>query len=272
MNEDPPKESDEEFLARYDGKWFQPEIKRLIRIESLFDEKFGFGVDHMPLWAAKMFGKTASVFDLKPSSPEMTDEKQFGKILGAKVACTLGTLGFLRQLEAGNETVRQKLAHVYNALLRIMLTFSEEKKFKDLTVQEILVELRTTKPESEKILAVRKKAMSKVQFQTIFRQGRFFEGYGEGLLVLERMREWAHNAPKRSQNTAYIKAFAFMNWQLIQECSKNGTWADLLDEFTRGQPDGVEISADAFQKDLRREGLGSFGKPGRPRSKTRTTS
>ncbi|MEI6493408.1 MAG: hypothetical protein WCO94_12725 [Verrucomicrobiota bacterium] len=265
-----PEESEEQFLARYDGKWFQPEIKRLLRLENEWDEAGGFDVDRMPFWAARMFGKTASVFDLKPTSPEMTDEKQFGKMLGGKVAGAVVGLEFLKQMEKGPDTARVKLAGLYNLLKRQFLTSKERRQFKDSTPRQIILELRKEKPRAEKIRAIRKKTMSRVQSESLARQGRFFEGYGTGLLLPERTRDWIRNSSKRSQSTAYANAFAFLNWQHIEECSKNGKWAELLEDFTTSLPDGVDISEEAFQQALRRVGIGPFGKPGRP-AKTLTT-
>jgi len=246
MTDRPKIESDEAFLARFGDKWFRAAVNKLNRIEDQWDKNSEFGMDEMPDWAGRLMGKLFEMFKIKPPQPEMMDEEQFGKLLGTKVLISRGIESFFERYDRTDDATRAKFTKMAGGL-------------------EAVEYLRAQLPLIKRILELGKFVRSRVERLSLDRQGLFFRGYGNGLLFSQVAKNWLTKDDARAHSFGYICAFAFLNWKRIEELRTTGGWQELLQEFNNSLPSGVDISEDAFAKALKRAGLGSFGKVGRPR-------
>ncbi|MEI8311211.1 MAG: hypothetical protein WCH98_10695 [Verrucomicrobiota bacterium] len=241
-----PKQSDEEFLERFGDKWFRGAVGKLNHLEDQWDKAAEFDLDEMPDWAGRLLVKLFEMFNLKPSRPEMMNEEQFGKLLGAKVLISRGIGAFFKRYDHTDDGTRGKLTRALGGAQAIEY-------------------LRAQLPLTRQIEKLRKSVLSKVESLPLDRQGLFFRGYGNGLLFSSVARTWLVKDDSRTHSYGYICAFAFLHWRRIEELRTTGGWKLLFQEFIKSLPDGVEISEDAFRKDLRNAGIGAYGKRGAPK-------
>ncbi len=246
MKEQTSVQSDREFLERFGDKWFRAAIGKLDRIEDQWEKETKFHVHEMPDWVGLLMGKLFDMLGVKPLRPEMMNEEQFGKLLGTKVLITSGLHYFFKNYDATDDASRGKLTKMLGGTKAVEHLRAQEHLFK-------------------RVDRLRKSVLARVGRLSLSEQGRFYRGYGNGLLFSETAKNWSRKENTRAHSSGYIRAFAVLHWKRIEELRTTGGWSELKQEFTRSLPDGVEISEDAFAKELQRAGVGKFGKIGAPK-------
>lgn len=243
------EELDEAFLARFEEKWFRSAIGRLLRIEEGLVELADFPIDAMPDWVGRLMGKLLKPLGADYPRPELMGEEQFGKLLGSKVLISQGIVGFFRRYDATDDATRAQMTKSLGGSVCVKL-------------------LRAQVPQAQRIEKLRKSLRAKVERLSLPSQGRFFRGYADGLLFAETVKNWASKPDPRMHSVGYVCAYAFLNWQRIEELRGSGGWQALFQEFTTSLPEGAEISEDSLRKMLVSVGIGPFGKRGAPRKKS----
>jgi hypothetical protein len=238
-------------LEELKDKWFRPEMVRLLRLEDETDEKIGLNVDLMPSWASNQlrallceFTDGPSFFDL-PAREFITSEG-FGQILGMKCIMAYCEIRFSEIYSSADDASKAKFT-------------------KAMGGPEIINEIKSFLPDARRILAIERKAFVRVRKQSLIERGRFFKGYGRGLVMLEKILDWVKNAKERKQKTNFIRGYIFLNWQQIEAAQEDGGWPAIFAPFQESIPENTDISDDALEKTLKRDGIGRVGKVGRPK-------
>ena len=245
-------------LEEIKDKWFRPEMVRLLRLEDETDEKIGLNVDLMPSWAGKQlrallreFTDGPSFFDL-PALEFITSEG-FGQILGMKCIMAYCEIRFLEIFSRADDASKAKFTKAVGGA-------------------EIINEIKSSLPDSRRILAIERKAFVRVRKQSLIERGHFFKGYGRGLLMLEKMLDWAKNAGERKHKSNFIRGYIFLNWQEIKAAQEDGGWPAIFTPFQESLPENTDISDDALAQTLKRDGIGRVGKVGRKKKSGQKSS
>ncbi|MDX2080726.1 MAG: hypothetical protein SFU53_08065 [Terrimicrobiaceae bacterium] len=241
---------DEENLPHLEGRWFHSAAKQLYRIEKSAPSFFGGAVDEMPDWAVKPLIRTlreivnvAGYLD-RSAFLHMTDGT-FGELLGNKVACARLCNNFVKRYEKANDSERASLTRIAGGVLGVE-------------------DFRTGARLAERVFRVEKSVCKKVRKEDLSLQGRFFEGYGKGLQLFDRV-EAIRNLPEQVQKRIVVSAYIVSHWVDIDRAREVGGWPCIYEGFIKWAPESAEISEEMFQKSLRRLGIGPVGKVGRPK-------
>lgn len=235
--------SEKEFLDRFGNKWFKTAILKLLRIEEQWEKLIGTNSDDMPQWADFALGKLLDVFNVKPSKPEFMDAEQFGKLLGSKFLMASSMEWWIKAFEVGNPERKAKITKFFGGSEGIDL-------------------LKQQRPCAKRVLDLNHGMFRRVNQLSFVERGHFFRGYGNGMLLGQALAAWKDN-PKKKKHHAYMMAFAVTYWPDIEEKRQKG-WDEISKFFIEMLPKDIEISEDAFSKFLKRSGMLSAGKIGRP--------
>lgn len=243
-----PSLSDQEFLKKIDPVWLRSFVRRLLRVENDWDDVLKFDVDRMPSWAVKLTRKLLVLTGGTVTRPEMMSCRAFGKTLGEKVCLTKGLEIFCRRMETADDATRAKLTEMLGGPKGVVL-------------------LKKQRVVARRIEEIKTAVLKRVKRLTIWDQGHFYSGYGEGLLLGRRLNRWKSGASVREQHQGYMIGVAVVFWEVIEILCKNGGWTAVREFFSAALLDTVatEISEDAFVKMLQRAGLRSSVRGGRPK-------
>jgi hypothetical protein len=238
-------------LEELKGKWFRPEMVRLLRQEEESPEGEELDISHMPEWAGKHFAKLIRTFSdgrgfIDALKLDFATSEHFGEILGMKCFWAHCFINFHNMYVSADDATRAKLT-------------------KFLDGPEGVSALKAELPSAKRTLQIERKAFSRAQKQNLIERGHFFKGFGRGLLLAERLQSWLKSDDKRKQNECFLSSYIFINWKEIQEAGEHGGWPAILEDFQKCLPMDANISEDAFAKALKRAGIGPVGRRGRPR-------
>ncbi|PTX93830.1 hypothetical protein DB345_19835 [Spartobacteria bacterium LR76] len=238
-------------LEELGDKWFRPEFARLLRLEdeSAWAEELNF--ENLPRWAGKSFFRLIREFSDGPGfidlpGLEFVTSENFGEILGNKYFWAGIHLQLHGWYVRANPASKHKLE-----------TF--------LGGPDAIEEIKAKLPDARKIYAIKRKAFARVERQSLIEKGRFFKGFGRGLLISERLQKWGQLPEGRTHKRAYMDAYIFFNWQEIARDAKQGGWPLIHQKFQDALPANTEISEDSFEKALKRANIGPVGQRGRPK-------
>ncbi|MEO8204979.1 MAG: hypothetical protein ABI615_02285 [Chthoniobacterales bacterium] len=243
--------SDREFLDRLKDKWFYADIAKLLQLENRWrDDIPELEIENMPDWAACLvrelflpFRENLGFLDMIRA--EFTTTEQFAKVLGAKMRISWGFMWFIRVWDRADTASRAKLTKLAGG-------------------PEDMLSIRKTLPMCERIEQIFKVATRRLHDQPFEEQGKFWRGYGTGLLISEALRNWMNQTQSVKSKQAFMRAYVFLAWRSIESQRKTSGWSDILQEFQNSLPEGLEISEDTFRKTLQRAGMKKIGRVGRP--------
>ncbi|MEO6053704.1 MAG: hypothetical protein ABIP97_06815 [Chthoniobacterales bacterium] len=244
--------SDREFLEHFKDKWFYADIAKLLQLENRWAVDVPeLEIENMPDWAARLvrelflpFRENLGLLDMIPA--EFITTEQFAKALGAKMRISWGFMWFINSWDRADTATRAKLTKLAGS-------------------PEDMLSIRKTLPMCKRIEQIFKVASRRLHNQPFEDQGKFWRGYGTGLLISEALRNWMKQTKSGKRKQAFIRAHVFFAWPFIEDQRKTSGWSDILQDFQNSLPDDLEISEDTFRKTLQRAGMKDVGHVGRPR-------
>jgi len=246
---------DEEFLRRIEEGWLRSAIVRILRIEDKCSKvSKTFDTDQMPEWATFLFRQLFKMFGAASVGHRNIGIESFGNILGEKVCFTSGLERLFKHREKTDDATR---AHI-TKMLGGPSGVTKMAKFRNLhrEVDEL----------AKKVLKTR------VPKLTIEDQGRFYRGYGQGLLSSRQLSRMTREKGEAFNAQAYKTAFAVMNWQKLENLAEDKGWPGVCEFFTTQLPKGAQVNEDGFVKMLQLAGMKSGQRAGRPRKSGKQSS
>lgn len=244
-----------EFVERIEEGWLRSAIVRILRIEDKWSKvSKTCDTNEMPEWVAVLFQQLLNIFGGASVGHRNIGIESFGKILGEKVCFTSGLERLFKHRERTDDATRAQITKMLGGPSGVM----RMEKFRNLhrEVDEL----------AKKVLKTR------VPKLTVEEQGRFYRGYGRGLLSSRQMSRMAREKGKVFNAQAYKTAFAVMNWQKLETLAEAGGWPAVCEFFTTQLPNGVHINEDGFVKMLQLAGMRSGQRAGRPRKSGKQSS
>lgn len=246
---------DAEFLQRIEEGWLRSAIVRILRIEDKWSKvSKTFDTEQMPEWATVLFRQLLNIFGPASMGHRNISIESLGKILGEKVCFTSGLERLFKHREKTDDATR---AHI-TKMLGGPSGVERMEKFRHLhrEVDEL----------AKKVLKTRLPKL------TVEEQGRFYRGYGLGLLSSRQLSRMTREKGKAFNAQAYKTAFAVMNWQKLENLAEEGGWRAVCEFFTMQLPKGAQLNEDGFVKMLQLAGMKSGQRSGRPRKSGKQSS
>lgn len=239
---------DEEFLETIEEPWLRVGIERILRIEDKWSKVCkNLDTDEMPGWAVELFHKLLKKMGALSVSHRRINVESFGKMLGEKISFTSSLDGMFKHRERTDDATR---AHI-TKMLGGPSGVRRMQEFRQL-YQEV-------DGVTKRVLKVRVPKLS------VEEQGRFYRGFGQGLLSGTQMRQITRSKGQGFNEQMYKTAFAVMNWPKLEALASEGGWPAVCEFFTTQLPRGVSINEDGFVKMLQLAGMTSGQGEGRPR-------
>lgn len=232
-------------LSAIEPVWMRHALRDLLRLEEKWDADDDLNA--LPAWAETILEQLLCLVGMRFPKIATWNEESFGRTLGQKAWFASLFEGVLVSREKANDATRAKITKLLGGV--------EGVRF--------LQELR---PMFREIMNINRRILlKKIEKLPVERRGRFYRGYGNGLLTTRQMQRWQAEKGKRLTFRAYKQAFAVLHWEELEAHLAQGGWSAVGEFFVRELPEGVEISEESFIKTLKMVGMKSPRKAGRPR-------
>lgn len=239
---------DAEFLGAIEHQWLRVAIERILRMEDKWSKvSKNFDTDEMPDWAFELFYKLLKKMGALAVTYRRITIESFGKILGEKVSFTSSLERMFKHREKTDDATRAHITKMLGGPSGVR------------RMQEFRLLYREVDGLAKRVLKARVPKLS------VEEQGRFYKGFGQGLLSGTQISQMTRSKGKAFNEQMYKTAFAVMNWPKLEALACEGGWPAVCEFFTTQLPKGVSINEDGFVKMLQLAGMKSGQQEGRPR-------
>lgn len=233
---------DRAFFERISPEWLRSYARRMLRVEERLSARDPvLDVDAMPPWAFVLTGRLLESKGMRVTTPERLTVQRMGYMLGLKVVTAEVVRRLCMAWDKATDGDRAKLTNLLGGPAGVKLARSTREALRDVSALKIAL-------------------LKSIPKRTMIEQGRFFRGYGEGLLALGN--------PKNKRGMSgrqQMVLFAVLHWNDLQNLANSEGWPGVKAFFVEQQAFDQEISEDAFVKMLQQAGMKSGLKTGRPR-------